>query len=124
MDIGDVYISAITPVEVIAALARRSRSVGVASERAWEGVSEFRAALAAALYSLVELTPTVLADAASLAETHYLTGYDAVQLAAALAVRWTQGPGEESLILLSADDELNAAAARESLPVENPAHDA
>jgi hypothetical protein len=58
----------------------------------------------------------LLRQAALLADTHALRGYDAVQLAAALDVR-LQVP---MLTLVSADDELNAAATAEGLPVENP----
>jgi predicted nucleic acid-binding protein len=58
----------------------------------------------------------VVRHAAQLADRHVLRAYDAVQLAAALEVQLSV-PG---LVLLSADGELNAAAAAEGLAVEDP----
>jgi uncharacterized protein len=68
----------------------------------------------------VGVTTDVLSEAMRLAERHYLRGYDAVQLAAALAVRRLQSPDDEPLILLSADGELNAAARQQGLTVQDP----
>ena len=67
-------------------------------------------------YRIAEITVPLLRQAALLADTHALRGYDAVQLAAALEVR-LQVP---ALILVSGDGDLNKAAAAEGLPVENP----
>jgi len=50
-----------------------------------------------------------------------LRGYDAVQLATALAAnRKRLNDGLGALIFVSADDELNTAAKAEGLSVENP----
>jgi predicted nucleic acid-binding protein len=56
-----------------------------------------------------------------LAEAHGLRAYDAVQLAAALELnhRWLAF-GQGGITLVSADQELNAAAAVEGLPIEDP----
>jgi hypothetical protein len=55
------------------------------------------------------------------AETYALRGYDAVQLAAAVEIH-TRGEilGLSVLTLISADEDLNVAAAAEGLSVENP----
>jgi predicted nucleic acid-binding protein len=66
-------------------------------------------------YRIAEITVPLLQRAASLADTHALRGYDAVQLAAAIEVR-LQVP---ALILVSGDGDLNAAATAEGLPVED-----
>lgn len=62
--------------------------------------------------AIVEVTQDVLRHAADLAEEEALRGYDAVHLAAAIAV--------EAEILTSADESLCAAAVRCGLHVANP----
>jgi predicted nucleic acid-binding protein len=61
---------------------------------------------------ILAVTDQLVADAADLAEFEGLRGYDAVHLAAALAIGAT--------VLTSADTELCAAAARHGLHVANP----
>ena len=57
----------------------------------------------------------------SLAETHALRGYDAVQLAAALAVNALCVENDlPPLIFVSADGELNTVAAGMGLAIDNP----
>ena len=67
-------------------------------------------------YFIVEVSPPLVAKAATLARKHALRGYDAVQLAAALEVK-AHSP---ALTMFSADDDLNAAAAAEGLLAEDP----
>jgi predicted nucleic acid-binding protein len=70
---------------------------------------------------VIEITPAVITRAMQLAETHGLRGYDAVQLAAALIVqKMREVLGLSALELVSADRDLNDAAAREDLTVDNP----
>ena len=121
--LSDVYLAAITPVEVVAALTRRSRSTGMGSVEARTGMWRFRWALDEGAFTLVHLTRTVLGNAMHLAETYCLRGYDAVQLAAALSVRHVPPSGGGPLVLVSADAELNSAAVQEGLAVED-LHDA
>ena len=72
-------------------------------------------------YLVLELTPSLLADATRLARAHGLRAYDAVQLAAALEVnRIYQPAGHGPVTLISADRELNSAAAAEGLTVDDP----
>ena len=69
----------------------------------------------------MELTDALLTQAMSLAEAYALRGYDAVQLAAALAVNALCLQSElPPLIFVSADGELNAVAAGMGLAIENP----
>ena len=72
-------------------------------------------------YTVVEITPALLADAAKLANTHALRAYDAVQLSAALSLN-AQGIaiGLGGVVLVSSDNDLNAAAISEGLTVEDP----
>jgi predicted nucleic acid-binding protein len=72
-------------------------------------------------YRVIEITPAVITQAMQLAETHGLRGYDAVQLAAALIVqKMRETLGLSALELVSADRDLNDAAAVEALTVDNP----
>jgi hypothetical protein len=55
-----------------------------------------------------------------LAQRYALRGYDAVQLASALELSALARSVQATMIFVSADDELNAAAVMEGLQVENP----
>jgi predicted nucleic acid-binding protein len=72
------------------------------------------------MFAVVDIPPSVIERATDLAEKHALRGYDAVQLAAALAVHSMSQSHLLPYILISADAELNAAAAAEGLLVEDP----
>jgi uncharacterized protein len=72
-------------------------------------------------YQIVELTAPIVEQTKSLLEHHQLRAYDAVQLASALLAQDVlRSAGLPPLILLSADDRLNAAASAEGLAVDNP----
>lgn len=68
------------------------------------------------MYFRVAVTDAVIHSAMALARRYALRGYDAVQLATALEVKQSM----PSVILVSADVELNAAAMAENLAVEDP----
>ncbi len=117
---NEVFIAAITPVEIVAAITRRARGGTIAAEDAMAACTLFRSDLLTS-YQIVELTDALIARAMTIAETHALRGYDAVQLAAALEVNaLCVGSGLPPIIFVSADDALNAVAASEGLVVENP----
>ena len=59
-----------------------------------------------------------MSRAMSLAETHNLRGYDAIQLA--VAIRLKNPGGLNDLIFVSADINLNAAARSEGMVTDNP----
>ena len=104
----------------MAAISRRERGATLAPADAATARASVRADLAHE-YQVVELTATLAAHAMQLAERHSLRGYDAIQLAAALAtnaVRTAQGL--PPITMLSSDAELNAAAVAEGLTVDNP----
>ncbi len=67
-------------------------------------------------FRIVEITIPLLRHASQLADLRVLRAYDAVQLAAVLYIHRL----DSSLVLLSADVDLNAAAMAEGLPVEDP----
>ena len=115
-----IYIARITGVEVISAITRRARHSDIAASDVAAILGQFRRDFTA-VYHAIEVTPTLVARAMVLAETHALRGYDAVQLAAALEVHdRILVLGLPPLTLVSADGELNMAAMHEGLPVEDP----
>jgi uncharacterized protein len=105
----------ITLAETVAAISRKERGGLITPQAAATALNDFNVDFGKQ-YALIEVSPGLVAHAATLARKHALRGYDAVQLAAALEVR-TQIP---SLTLLSADAELNAAATAEGLSVDDP----
>ena len=117
---NDIYIARITTVEVIAALTRRARGGTIAAADASAACLLFRNDLPHD-YEIVEMTETLLKCAMTLAETHGLRGYDAVQMAAACEVNaFCAAHGLPPHTLVSADSELNTAATGEGLPVDDP----
>lgn len=72
-------------------------------------------------YQIVEINPALIEEAMALAERHYLRGYDAVHLAAALEVQQVLQASElPPLTFVSADVEQLQAAQVEGLQVDNP----
>lgn len=72
-------------------------------------------------YRIVALTEAIIRNEGSLARSHGLRAYDAVQLAAALETSRIFSRVEATqLTVVSADAELNAAAIAEGLNVEDP----
>lgn len=115
-----VYIARITTVEFSAALARRERAGTLLPPDAAVARMAFRAHLDAE-YQVIEVTEAIANQAMLLAETHALRGYDAMQLAAALAVNaGYRAAGLPSITLLSSDKDLNTAASVEGLTVSDP----
>jgi uncharacterized protein len=109
------FVARITWVETISAVTRRERGGDLSPPDAAVALTDFQQDFGRQ-YMPVEISAALIAHAGSLARQHALRGYDAVQLAAALEVV-AKIP---SLILVSADAALNAAAAAEGLPVDDP----
>jgi uncharacterized protein len=117
---NEVFIAPITPVEILAAIARRARGGTITQSDAATASNLFRTDLQADCL-LVEFTDNLLQSAMNLAEGHGLRGYDAVQLAAALEIDTIcRLSGLPSLVFVSADVNLNAVATTEGLQVDNP----
>jgi uncharacterized protein len=115
-----IYIAHITAVEVTCAVARRRKANTLTSRRASTILRRFRQHLAAR-YTIIELTPDLVDDSMRLGNAHALRAYDAVQLAAALEVnRSHKLDGFSSVMLISADQALNTAAAAEGMAVDDP----
>src|SRR3954453_13349316 len=115
-----IYLARITAVEVTAAVARRRKGRALTSPKASSILYRFRKHFAGR-YTVIEITPALLDDATRLANTHDLRAYDAVQLAVAIEVnRIYRTAGSATVIVVSADQALNAAATAEGLTVEDP----
>lgn len=74
-------------------------------------------------YQVIEITEEIISFGMSLAETQGLRGYDAVQLAAGCVINeLCVANGLLSIIFVPADEELNLAAVKEGLLIENRNH--
>ena len=117
---NEVFIAAVTSVEIIAAITRRARGGTITTTDAAAACNLFRSDLLTS-YQIVELTDVLINRAMTLSETYGLRDYDAVQLAAALEVSMLCiSSGLPPVIFISADNELNIVTASEGLVVENP----
>jgi predicted nucleic acid-binding protein len=115
-----IYLARITAVEVSSALTRRQRGGTLSPAQAGAILGHFRRHLSQR-YRILEITPTLVAEAMLLARRHGLRAYDAVQLAAALkADRAFQARAAGPVTLVSADQELNTTATAEGLLAEDP----
>jgi uncharacterized protein len=95
--------------EARAALAKAQRMGHLTSDQLVKAVAELDSIVAQIDH--VELTAELAATAGGLAQDHGLRGYDAVHLAAALAV------ADDDLVLVTGDAELATAATSEGLSV-------
>lgn len=109
----------ISGAEVVAAVVRRQRSGAISGPDTGRMIQQFRADFFADI-AIIEVSPGLIQNAMSLAERHALRGYDAVQLAAAMAFHGVAATAGLTATLVCADHELNAAASAEGLTVEDP----
>lgn len=115
-----ILLARITQVEVASAFARRLKGGSLSQTDADDALKLFQHDLTNN-YFVIEVTKYLLDEASLLATKHALRGYDAVQLASALETNKERlSQGLLSLILVSADTELNNVAQIEGLTVENP----
>ena len=115
-----VYVAAITGAEVIAALARKRRGQHLSTNDAATAMTRFRHDYENE-FLIVEVAAALIGSAMSLADTHSLRGYDAVQLAAAIQTQQRRNArGAPALIFITADDDLLDAGAAEGLITDNP----
>lgn len=113
------YIARITGAEIAAAVAARARLGTLSAADAAVVSAAFRHDFRHE-YRIIEITSAVIEAAMSLAEAHAIRGYDAVQLACALELYAECLAEGTTLILISADGALNAAATAEGMTVADP----
>ena len=118
---GNAVVTArITMVELHSALACRLREGSVDAKACLIAVQAFNQHCATE-YRFVELDLNVVGLARDLLDRHPLRAYGAVQLASALRANRVLQPARlPSLLFLSADDRLTAAATHEGLATDNP----
>lgn len=114
-----IHIVSLTAVEVTAAVVRRQRGGGLTAADAALALSKFQMDLAS-LLRVSPVSPLVIRRATALAEAHALRGADAVQLAAAVELAERAVTAGLSIVFVSADAELNVAAAAEHLSIHDP----
>ena len=114
-----IYVARITGVEVVSGITRRQRAGSLTATQASSMIAQFRHEFATN-HRVIEVTPALITAAMSLAETHALRAYDAVQLAAAIEVNTQSIAAGTTMTLISADTPLNAAALAEGLTVDDP----
>ena len=103
----------ITRVEVAAALAKAVRAQRLDRNEAEDAEREFLDDWDD--FTRIGVTEAVVAQAGELAWRHNLRGYDAAQLAAALAWQEMTEDMEDEIVFACFDDELGQAAAAEGL---------
>lgn len=117
---NEVFIAAITGVEIVAAITRRTRSGSISATDAAMVCNQFRNDWQTE-YQIIEITESIIISGMTLAQTYGLRGYDAVQLAAGCAVNvLCIANSLPPMVFVSSDNELNVAASSEGLIVENP----
>jgi uncharacterized protein len=115
-----IFIVRIAAVEVVSALTRRERAGNLLATDMTASLTKFRHELST-IYLSIEIGRNLISRAMSLVERHALRGYDAVQLAAALEVHSRRhSAGMPGPTFISADADLNSAAATEGLTVDDP----
>jgi len=115
-----IYLVNISIVEVASAVARRQRTGSIAAPDALAILTQYRKDLITD-FRHIEITPVLISKAAFFAESFALRAYDAVQLAAAMELHTQRNANSlNPLTMVSADQELNTAAANIGLLVENP----
>ena len=107
-----LYVAHVTGVEVVAALARRHpvRNVRIA-------IKAFQSDFATG-FAIIRMTDAVIDNAILLAQKYKLRGYDAVQLAAGVAV--LTNSESEQVLFIASDVELLGAAKAEGFQIANP----
>lgn len=117
---NEVFVAAITGVEIVAAITRRTRTGSSSATDAATVCNQFKKDLQTE-YQVIEITESIIISGMTLAQTYGLRGYDAVQLAAGCAVNaLCMANSLPPMIFVSSDNELNVAASSEGLIVENP----
>ena len=112
-----LIIAQLAHLEVSSAIVRRVASTQISDEVIQRMLDELDREVATSL-EIIRIDDTLVANAIRLARIHRLRAADSIQLAAALVARALRVA--EELILVSADLELNNAAAAEGLQIEDP----
>ena len=117
---NDIFTARVTSVEVVSAITRPTRGGTIPSADIATAIATFKNDWQNEC-QIVEVTEALINRAISLAETHGLRGYNAIQFAAACEIHnLCAAVGLPPPICGSADTELNAVAISERLMVDDP----
>lgn len=115
-----IYLAHITAVEVISAISRGMRGHGITASDAALAIARFRHDFSSQ-YRVISIESIIINSAINLAQSHYLRGYDAVQLAVACELHRKRTRIKAlPLTFVSADIALNSAATKEGMIVDDP----
>lgn len=115
-----IVVAGITRVEVAALVGRHRAPDGISLEERDEAVDLLLEHFETE-YWIAPLNPAIIGKAVALTQNHRLRGYDAVQLATALAVNDSLTEADlPNLTFVAADEDLVAAAGSEDLPADDP----
>ena len=116
-----IVLAEITMVETAAAFAAKHRARGGISRRERDDALNLMLRHCNTEYGLIPISRTILDRAVLLTQDYRLRGYDAVQFATALVINEQYvAAGLPALTIISADNDLLAAAQGENLAVDNP----
>lgn len=116
-----IWIAEIAEVEVASALAARQRAPRGITLQERNAAVALLALHCGGEYRLLTLERPILDTAIELTQRHRLRGYDAVQLATALAANAAlTAAGLPDLTFIAADNDLIAAARAEGLAADDP----
>jgi uncharacterized protein len=116
---NELHVLQVVEVEVVSAIVRRRKGGSLTPLGAATALAQLRSDLNTG-YTALRISKQLLAAASFLAEPHELRAYDALQLAAAVELNQFRSTAAQStLILVSADIELNVAARANGLTVED-----
>ena len=119
-NIARLFVVRIASVEVVSAIARRRKANQLPPETASRLIDQFWDEFEER-FGVMEFIPFLATFAMNIADIHGLRAYDAIQLAAAVdANDQRQFFGLSPLTFVSSDRELNNAARREGLLVDDP----
>ena len=115
-----IFAARITFVEVSSALARKAHLDDIKAGAEARAAKRLRRLFDNRVNN-VEISESLVLDAARLARKHLLRAYDSIQLAAVLEIAFERANARlTEVIFVSADNDLNKAALAEGLKVENP----
>lgn len=116
-----IILSEISLTEVAAALAAKHRALGGITRKERDDALALFLSHCESEYELAAVSRSVIDRAVALTQNHKLRGYDATQLATAVAANEAlSAAGLSSFTFVAADDDLLAAARAEGLAAENP----
>jgi predicted nucleic acid-binding protein len=116
-----LIVSAITRVEAAAACAAKHRAPGGITRAERDQAVSLLLKHCDTEYQIAPVSSTIISRAVTLTQNYRLRGYDAVQLATALVINEQYvAAGLPILTLISADNDMLAAASSEGLATDNP----